>query len=103
MVGLTVAKDFPFFEYGGDHLATLLGSRIGGSPAASILRDSEVSYRFTEIIDRLMPYRCGKVDKPKSYGDGALVLTEEEVKWYEFQQSGMYIIVDGFIYDVSGE
>lgn len=96
-------KDFPFSEYGGDHLATLLRSRIGGSPAASILRDSEVSHRFTEIIDRLMPYRCGKVDKPKSYGDGALVLTEEEVKWYEFQQSGMYIIVDGFIYDVSGE
>lgn len=38
-----------------------------------------------------------------SYSIPEMCLTREEVRWFEFPETGMYVVIEGLVYDVTGE
>lgn len=79
--------------------------RPGGNPLLCILDDDELN--ADDILSALKPYRCAivKQDTPSGGPDARQenVLTAHDVGSHVFPQEGMYTIIDGHIYDLSGK
>lgn len=49
-----------------------------------------------------MPWRCGRLHELMSPAVSDLCLTVDDVAWHEFAGTGMYTIINGDVYDVTG-
>lgn len=104
---MTDFLDFPWYEFGGQELATKLRKQFQSLTQSFLDEGGDIFDKYPIILERLMPYRCAKVAPLMGVHlelPGQLMfLTREEVRWYEFPETGMYVIIDGKVYDVSGE
>lgn len=74
----------------------------GGNPTPAILANKKLRGQFSAIIEALMPWRCGQLREIRTPATSELLFTVEDVAWYEFTGTGMYTIINGGVYDVTG-
>jgi hypothetical protein len=98
--------DFPWYEFGGEELATRLKKQFSSLTREFLIEGGDLFRVYPTILERLMPYRCAKIITPPAaetnLSDLRMFLTREEVRWNEFPETGMYVIIDNNVYDVSG-
>lgn len=97
--------DLTNFPFGSDHERAVLTSRPGSSPMSAISQDEDLN--ADEVLERLWPYRCAVVAKatPPRGPDmkDEIIMTANEVGWYIYPEDGMYTIIDGDVYDLTGK
>lgn len=102
----TNSSGFPWYEFGGSELATRLRKQFQSVTHSFLNEGGDLFDKYPAVLERLMPYRCAKI-APRQLTIGnpdlRMFLTREEVRWHEFPETGMYVIIDRFVYDVSGE
>lgn len=84
-------------------LQTVLESRPGGDPSEGILDEG---YSVENVARSLGPWRVGilppDAGTPPEDGHAARVFSEAALRRHEFRQTGMYMAVDGVVYDITG-
>lgn len=77
----------------------------GGNPLSCLLADGNLDADL--VLSRLQPYRCAVVEQDTSFGGPSAkqenVMTPRDVRCHVYPQEGMYTIIDGYVYDLSGK
>lgn len=78
--------------------------RPGGNPLTDILAHEELDADL--VLSRLKPYRCAVVEPDTSFGGPGAghenVMTARAVGCHIYPEEGMYTIIGGDVYDLSG-
>ncbi|KAF7544857.1 hypothetical protein G7046_g9696 [Stylonectria norvegica] len=90
-----------YIPFGNDRLEAALKSNPGGNPTSAIYADKTLRNDFTLFVDQLMPWRCGRLRQHAVPSVTDLLFTREEVAWYQFIKTGMYIVLYGSVYDMT--
>lgn len=88
--------DYPFRN---DEEQRCLLSRPGGSPVEEL---SRASIDIDELVNNLMPYRCGVVARNEGSGCPDRIFTEQDVAHHIFSETSIYIIIQDMVYNVTG-
>lgn len=69
--------------------------------------DVEDTVTPEQVVDYLWPYRCATVAEPRPVeGPGPsseCLYTRKEVAWHTYRETGMYTIIRGNVYDMTGK
>lgn len=76
----------------------------GGNPLSCLLADEKFDADL--VLSRLKPYRCAVVEQDTSFGGPSAkqenVMTARDVRCHVYPQEGMYTVIKGHVYDLSG-
>lgn len=95
----------PEFPFESEDEKNALMKQTGGNPLTRILAHEDLDADL--VVSRLKPYRCAVVDRDTSFkGPSARqekVMTTQDIGCHLYPQEGMYTIIDGHVYDLSGK